>query len=603
VNIADLLADLLVNNGVSKIFSVTGGASAEINDAFLRNKKLKLVYFHNEASCSYAAEGYYRTSGKIPVCLVTVGPGATNLITGVFGNWTESMPLLVISGQNFRKHTISDTGLRQFGVQEANIVPIVESFTKFCATILEPNKFNEIFLECWNKMLEPRMGPVWLDMPVDVQKAPWPKNNLTKNTNFLTVKNDSTQPILDNFILNYIEKLKKSEKPLIHIGNGLRSPNSKKLLAELINKLKVPLLLTHNSYDMVETSNPRNFGFPGIFGQRYSNLMVQNCDLYLSLGVRLSLAQIGFDTQNYAKQAEKFQVEIDLREIKKPSLQFDHALCTDASLALEKLLDLMSLKDIKIINSQASLWYENCTILREHFDVLKEQIDSSANYINPYFFIRDLSKYLSSNDFVFTDMGTSYQTTYQAIRLPEGCRLITNTGFAPMGWALPASVGSTYSEDYSRAICLTGDGGLLMSLQDLASIPSNKKFIIFLYNNKGYLTQRQTQEAYYGRFTGVDEFTGLKFPEYSAIAQAFSLDYLRVTNHNQLIEMLPKIFAKKTPSFVDLTMSLAQPQKPRVMSKIDADGNIKIGSLGNMWPYLEETDRNFITNQLGFKCG
>jgi len=546
VNIADLLADLLVNHGVSKVFSVTGGASAEINDAFLRNKKLKLVYFHNEASCSYAAEGYYRTTGKIPVCLVTVGPGA-------------------------------------------------------CSTILEPNKFEEIFLECWNKMLESRMGPVWLDIPIDVQKAPWSKNNLTTNTNFLTAKNDSIQSIPDDFILNYIEKLRKSQKPLIHIGNGFRSPNSEKLLAELINKLKVPLLLTHNSYDMVETNNPRNFGFPGIFGQRYSNLMVQNCDLYIRLGVRLSLAQIGFDSQNYAKQAEKFQVEIDFREIKKPSLQFEHALCADASLVLEKILGLMSAEDIKAINSQASLWYENCTILREHFDVLKEQVDSSTNYINPYIFIRDLSRYLSSNDFVFTDMGTSYQTTYQAIRLPKGCRLITNTGFAPMGWALPASVGSTYSEDYSRAICLSGDGGLMMSLQDLASIPSNKKFIIFLYNNNGYLTQRQTQEAYYGRFTGVDELTGLKFPEYSAIAQAFSLDYFRVTNHNQLIEMLPKVFAKKTPSFVDLTMSLTQLQKPRVMSKIDADGNIKIGSLENMWPYLKLEDRNFITNRLGFK--
>lgn len=602
MNVADLLADLLVQQGVTTIFSVTGGASAEINDAFLRNKKLNLVYFHNEASCSYAAEGYYRSSGEIPVCLVTVGPGATNLISGVFGNWSESIPLLVISGQNFRKHTINNTGLRQFGVQEANIVPIVSSFTKFCSTILEPENFQKIFLKCWKKMLEPRMGPVWLDIPVDVQKAPCIKNNLLAAPNVLPLIYDTNESKTRNFILNCIEKLKKSHKPIIHLGNGLRSPYSEKLVTELITKLKIPILLTHNSYDMLDTCNPSNFGFPGIFGHRYSNLMVQNCDLYLSIGARLSLTQIGFDTKNYAKRAEKFQVDIDENEINKPSLLFENVLCTDASFFLEKFLEIISIEDVRHINSQTNLWHEKCSILREYFDVLKDQVGSNENYINPYFFIREVSRYLASDDFVFTDMGTSYQTTYQAIRLPKGCRLLTNTSFAPMGWGIPASIGSTYSKNYSRVICLSGDGGLMMSLQDLASVPSDKKFIFFLYNNSGYLTQKQTQEAYYGRFTGVDELTGLKFPEYSAIAKAFSLDYVKVAHHQELTKILPQIFERTTPIFVDLTMSLSQHQKPRVMNKINEEGITQIGSLENMWPYLDNSDRDFVTNRLGFKC-
>jgi acetolactate synthase-1/2/3 large subunit len=602
MKVSEYVAEFLISKGVNTVFSVTGGASAELNDAFLRSEKLKLIYAHNESSCSYMAEGYYRRTGHVAACLVTVGPGSTNLLTGIFGCWIDSVPTIVISGQSFTNQTIGKSGLRQLGTQEANIIEVVKSFTKFSKMINNPREITDTLELAWNSMETSRKGPVWLDIPADIQRYEITGSSVLTQTRSDPPLNETLvhqdRKNIREFVGQFIEKLSSSRRPILHIGNGARNFENKSNFIDVVNRLQLPVLLTHNSYDMLPTKHKLNFGFPGIFGHRYANLMVQNCDLYLGIGTRLTMAQTGYAEKAFAKNAETFLVDIDEHELNKKHLRIDHYLCNEAWEVLEEFQQ--QIRDF--YSSENQYRYENWlrfgSKLREKYDILKEHVNFKTDKVSPYRLMRKLSIFLNEGDAVLTDMGTSYQSTYQSIQVPKGCSLQTNTGFAAMGWGLPAAIGSTFASKLGKTICITGDGGLMMSVQELASIPKELQFYVIVYNNEGYLTQRQTQESTFGRVTGSDTSSGLAFPNYKLLAAAFAIDYILIEDEENLDRELQGIFNSKSPILVEVKMSLQQAQAPKLVNHKDSSGKYVQAQLDNMWPFLEESEWLEIANML-----
>jgi acetolactate synthase-1/2/3 large subunit len=602
MKVSEYIAAFLISKGVNTVFSVTGGASAELNDAFLRSGKLELIYAHNESSCSYMAEGYYRRTGKVSACLVTVGPGSTNLLTGIYGCWVDSVPTIVISGQSFTNQTIGKSGLRQLGTQEADIIEVVKSFTKFSKMIYDPTETTDTFELAWNLMVTPRKGPVWLDVPADIQRSEIAESSVpTQSGSYLPLRETLVHQDKKNiceFVGQFIERLSSSSRPILHIGNGIRNFENKSKFTNIVTSLQLPVLLTHNSYDMLPTNHKLNFGFPGIFGHRYANLMVQNCDLYLGIGTRLTMAQTGYAEKAFAKNAETFLVDIDEHELNKKHLRIDHFLCNEAWEVLEEIRQQMGKFNSSEKKSRYVNWLSFGSILREKYDILNEHVTLKTDKVSPYRFMRKLSVFLNEGDAVLTDMGTSYQSTYQSIQIPDGCSLQTNTGFAAMGWGLPAAIGSTFASKFGKTLCITGDGGLMMSIQELASIPKESQFYIFVYNNEGYLTQRQTQESTFGRVTGADTSSGLTFPNYELLAAAFSLDYRLIKDEENLERELQDIFNSKSPILVEVKMSLQQAQAPKLVNHKDSSGKYVQAQLDNMWPFLQESEWLEIYNML-----
>ena len=584
MKVVDAIAKFLEEKGVEKVFSVTGGASALINDAFLRNGNLELVYAHNESSCSFMAEGYFRISGKPAVCLVTVGPGATNLITGVYGCWTDSIPTLVISGQSFLDQTVGSSELRQLGTQEAAIIPIVKNFTKSAFTLERPEEVFEVLEKSWLAMVEPRKGPTWLEIPADIQNRDVTVQSIeNKPLKEVTFSKDTVA-----FCEEYLRVLMKSRFPVLHVGGGVRNSDSKDSILKVISKLGIPVLLTHSSYDLLATTDPSNFGFPGIFGHRYANLIIQQSDCYLALGTRLTLAQTGYRKKTFAPKAVTFMVDIDEPELKKEHLRIDFSLAKDVAEVARCLDYLISSKQSNYEMQKFELWHKACDVLRSKFDINNEHSNFTNSGVSPYNLIREVSKFLTPSDTVVTDMGTSYQSTYQAIRIPKGCKLLTNTGFASMGWGLPAAIGAWHYKN-NRVICITGDGGLMMSLQELASVPQEADISIWLYNNEGYLTQLQTQLSTFGRKTGVDRESGLRFPNYAELARSFGLFYIEITKNNFNSHEIKNIMQDSRPRLINVLMSLSQEQAPKLVNKKLEDGSTRQSELDDMWPFLPKS--------------
>lgn len=584
MKVSDYIAEFLASKNVTCVFSVTGGSSAELNDSILRKDSLVLQYAHHEGSCSFMAEGYARVSGKPGVCLVTVGPGATNLITGVTSCWMDSIPQFVVSGQSFITQTIRESGLRQLGTQEADIIPIVSSITKFAVTITSEEDVVDVLEKAWNVMLDGRPGPVWVEIPSNIQRSEIQFKRRALHKEIYRTRNKKDPRHVD-FIEKVVKSLAKADRPLIHFGNGVRIAGAQQEMLQLISITKSPFCLTHNSYDLINTSHPLHQGIPGIFGHRFSNFALQNADFYLGIGTRLTLAQTGYRKKDFARNAQTFLVDIDKTELEKEHIRVDFGLVSDAKLFMSDLLVAL-----KHTSFDFSHWKEICSDWKQRYSIKNEHATFKINGVSPYDLIAEISQNLDSNSTVITDMGTSYQTTYQGISLPEGARLQTNTGFASMGWGLPAALGATFATPGNSVVCLTGDGGLMMSVQELAFAAHCKSDLkIFIYNNRGYLTQRQTQIASFeDRVTGVDEHTGLYFPNYKNLAESFGIHYVLISTSINLKGQVEDLFKLKGPVIIDVKMDIEQPQAPKAANRIDETGKPVQSSLEDLWPFLDD---------------
>ena len=589
MNNSDYIVKFLMKKGIDTAFGVTGGGAMFLNESFRKQKKLNFVFMHHEQSAAMAAESYYRVSKKPAILSVTSGPGSTNAVTGVIGAWIDSIPMIVISGQVESKDMIQNSKTRQIGIQEANTVDIIKSITKY-SKVLTQNSDVELELSNALKIANSgRPGPVWIDVPLDVQSKKFFRK---KNTSKI-IKKKKKPKINNNKILKTLKMIKDSSRPLILIGNGVHISNAEKKLINFLNKSNLPFLTTWNASDIVPSSNKFYFGRPGLFGNRIANFAIQSCDLLLILGSRLSVPITGYQMKNFSPLSKKIYVEIDKKEIIKRKLKTTLDINYDIGIFLEKIN-----KKLKIKLKKKELWLNSLNKLKKFLDE-DNKYKKNNNSINSFRFINSLSKVLNGNENIVTDMGTSFTCTMQSFKTKAKQRLFTSSGIAAMGFGLPGIIGAYFGDKNKLPICITGDGGLMFNIQELQTLINYKVPVkIFIINNGGYLTMKLMQQKNFKKFVGADKSSGLSMPKFISVAKSFGFETIKLSDEVNFEKKLKNILLSKKATVCEIITPPMQDLVPRVQTQMNKDGTFQPAMLDNMYPFLGMEKVNKIRKDL-----
>ena len=587
MRLADYIIKFLEKKKINTVFTVSGGGSIFLCDALYESKKIKYISHHHEQAASFAAESYARSKNDVGCCFVTTGPGGTNTTTGVSSAWIDSIPVMFISGQVFLNQTIKNSKKRQIGVQEINIIDIVKPITKFSKMITDPNSINYYLEKAYSICKSGRPGPVFIDIPADIQNAKVDENKIL-NYSF---KMPKAKYNINDKIKIITKKLKTSKRPLVHLGHGVKLSGAHLILKKFFKKYKIPFVVTWNADDVLPSNHKMYFGRPGAFGERGSNFILQNCDFYLSIGTRLPYMVTGYNAKKFASKAKfKVMVDIDSSELNNKDFRPNLKIRSDAKIFLEKLF--IGLKKYNFDQN----WLNYCKEVRKKYPILIKKIIKEKKYVNSYYFIKTLSQLTKKNDSIITDMGFSFTTTHQALEIKDNQNFYTNSGHAPMGWGLPAAVGAFYAKKDSKSqiICLTGEGGFQMNIQELATVMHNKLPIkIFIFNNGGYLTIKQTQIlGFKGRIMGADKNSGLSFPNYKDLAKSHGISYKKITNHKNLKNSIANVLRSKKTVICELIMNPDEEQIPKAINRRDSNGKSVPTDFEDMYPFLPRHELN-----------
>lgn len=585
---AQYVADFLVEHGVTHNFMVTGGGAMQLDDALGHKEGLHNIFNHNEQGCSIAAEAYARTTGKIASVCVTSGPGGTNAITGVMGGWLDSIPMFIISGQVKRETTlwsVPNLKLRQLGDQEFDIIHSVSNMTKYAVMVTEPNDIAYHLEKAWYLANHGRKGPVWLDIPLDVQGAVVDPEKL-RHFDPLAEQAEPEVPVIsEETAQEILAKIKQAKAPLIFAGTGIRLSNSDDLLLKLVEKLQIPVAVAWNSGDLVAYDNPYYAGSPSREGTRGSSFIVQNCDLLLTLGSRMNIRTITYNKHDFAKNAYKIIVDIDVEELKKPTITPDMPVQADVHQLLEVLL-----KQEYEPQECHKPWVRWCRQMVEKYPAVLPEYHNAEKLLNPYVFVDELFKQMNSDDVLTLGNGSACVMTFQACKIKQGQRMFTNSGCAAMGYGLPAALGAAVArqEKNGRVLCVDGDGSLMMNVQELETISYNKLNVkLFVLNNNGYHSIRQTQKNLFKPpLIGLDPGTGVGFPEFDKLAEAFGFHYFELDNEKEAAATVEKALNTEGPVFCNVVVDPAQNFVPKLSSKVLPDGSIVSPSMDDMFPFL-----------------
>ena len=596
IRLSDYIVRYLAHHGIGHVFMVTGGAAMHLNDAFGRESRIKKVFCHHEQSCAMAAESYFRVSNRIAAANVTAGPGATNAITGVYGAYVDSMAMIVLSGQSKRETLASSTGLplRQLGDQEVNIVEMVKGITKYAVLVDDPSTIRYHLEKALYLANHGRLGPVWLDIPIDVQAAQIDPTNLRGFQPSPDEQGPDSSSLKKDQLRQLIDRMKSAQRPVIYAGAGVRLSEQEGLLLKLAERLGVPLVAAWNSYDLLPNDHPCYAGRPGSVGDRAGNFTVQNSDFLLILGCRLNIRLISYNWKNFAPGAFKVMVDVDEAEMKKPTLSIDlpiHANLRDFLPAMDKLS-----RDWVPHHADWLAW---CRERVKRYPVVLPEYWKLKEKVNPYCFIESLSDQLKDGEVVVCGDGTACVTAFQTIRIRPGMRLFHNSGCASMGYDVPASIGAAVAlPKKERIICLAGDGSLMMNLQELQTVSGLKLPIkIFILNNAGYHSIRQTQRNFFpDNVVGCGEDSGLSFPDFEKVAGAFTLPFRRLQKHEELEDAIRWALTIRGPVLCEVMLDLAQGFAPKLSSRKLEDGRMETAPLEDMFPFLsrEELAENLI---------
>ncbi len=580
---------LVEKHNIEHCFLVTGGGAMHLNDSIGHTEGLKYICNHHEQASAIAAEGYYRTKGQLCVTNVTTGPGGTNAITGVLGQYLDSIPGLYISGQiktaTF-KNTYPYLNLRQLGDQEADIVAMVKSITKYAKTVTDPLDIKYELDKAIAIALDGRPGPVWLDIPLDVQGAVIDESKL-RVFNRRELVDPVKHELVDKQISQLIEKIKVAKSPVIYVGNGVRLAKKEKEFIELAELLNIPVVTAISGSDIIWHDHKLSFGKPGICGDRIGNIMVQNSDLLIVLGTRLSIRQVSYAYDLLAPKAYKVMVDIDLAELQKPTLSIDLPIHCNLSDFIGKFKKAVADADLPNFDR----WIEWGRDIRNQLPTLIDDNPSAEGYTNSYEFADKLFRDLHDGDVVVTGNGTAYTCTYQAMKVNKGVRVFANQGCAAMGYDLPAAIGAAVANPDGRTILVTGDGSLQMNIQELQTIVTNKLPIkIFVLENEGYLAIKTTQKSFFGgHFTGSNPISGVECPDLEKIAGAYGIPYLS-TNENGvgLDETISKALNHDGPVICEIHMHPEQTLFPKSASFMDENGKMSSAPLEKMAPFMPD---------------
>jgi acetolactate synthase-1/2/3 large subunit len=615
--VADIIAEELAALGLKDLFMLTGGGAMHLNDAFGRCRKFNIFFNHHEQASAMAAESYARLSGRPAVLNVTTGPGGLNALNGVYGAYVDSIPMVIVSGQ-IKRQTLARNfpwPIRQLGDQEVDIISMVRPITKYAVELQSPNRVKEIVSKAVYLAVNGRPGPVWIDVPLDVQGA-MVDENLTPGWRpdtceaLLELRGDVglSANTLGDFTCLPAEILKKraagiaaglnsARRPVLMGGTGVRLAGGRDKFLEIAEKCSLPAVGGWNAYDLIPTGHPCYAGRPGTIGDRAGNFTVQNADFLLVLGCRLNIRQISYGDFALAPKAWKVQVDIDPSELHKPTLAFEMSVQADLKVFLPLLLEALENRR----PSPAHLeWLRWCRERVERYPVLSKNECSARNLINPYFFMDKLFARLGAGDVVVAANATAAVTSMQCGRIADGLRLYSNSGAASMGYDLPAAIGAAIGAPgrSGRIICLAGDGSVMMNLQELQTIVHYQlPIIIYILNNNGYHSIRQTQRTYFpDNLLGLDPSSGLTFPDYMKIAADFGLPGRRISNHAEVEDFLDWSLAGARPACHEIRLDPSRNFEPKLSSRRKDDGTLESARLEDMAPFLtpEELHENLI---------
>lgn len=580
--VAEQIADWLASQGLEQVFTVTGGGAMFLNHALGTHPQLRCTYMHHEQACAMAAEGYARVAGKPAIVNTTTGPGSINALNGVFGAFTDSVPMLVISGQ-VKSETCLDfhdlPGLRQLGDQEGPTIGLAEKVCKLARLVRQPQDLEQLLPLALSTAVNGRPGPVWLDIPLDIQSARVALNFAPR----VHAQPTSAPALLEAQCLALIQRLLQAHRPLILAGTGVRIADAVDRLRGLVERLSIPMG-TAWTHDLIASDHPLFAGRPGSIGTRAGNFCLQAADVVLVLGSRLNIRQTSYNFEGFAKNAWVAQVDIDAAELAKPTVRPDHAIHADLNEfldTLERLLGEQPLPDY-------SPWADWCRQTQHAYAVRLEHVQQPGEVLNPYSVVARVFDQLRPEDIVVCGNASACILPFQVGHLQHGQRLLSNSGSASMGHDLPAAIGAAVAgaRDGRRVVCFAGDGSLQMNIQELQTLKTlGANVIIVVLNNRGYLSIWQTHENFFGRVLGATPETGVEFPDFTAVARAYGLAAFSVAGGADL-ETLDAALASNGPLLLDVQVDPRQGFAPRIKSRVDEQGRFTSPELDDMFPFL-----------------
>jgi acetolactate synthase-1/2/3 large subunit len=583
IRVADYIADYIFRLGVKEVFMLTGGGMMFLSDGVFCHPQLKAVFNHHEQAVAMAAVSYARYTGNFGVAMVTTGCGGTNTITGLLGAWQDNVACMFISGQSKSKETIRNSGLplRQFGVQEADIIEIAKPLTKYAVMVNEPEEIAYHLEKAVYLAKSGRRGPVWLDIPLDVQGALIDKKNLLNFNPAELVFSYKEKPTEDE-ISKFSFYLQQSERPIIICGQGVRLAEAIPGFRRFIEKSNIPVVASRLGIDILPSRHPLYIGRIGNKGDRPGNFAVQNADLIISLGSRLSVSSTGHEYNTFAREARIVVVDIDPAEHKKNTIRIDLFINSDVKEFLTALKGATSLK-------KTSAWVKKCQEWKKIWPVCVPEYRDDEKGINLYYFIDRLSKKLKDDSVVIADAGSAFYVTSQGIQLRDGQRYITSGGQAEMGYTIPAAIGVCIARKKKETIGITGDGSFQLNLQELQTIIHYRLPIkLFIWNNNGYLSIRATQLKFFeGRLIGTDKSCGISFPSIQNIAYAYDIKYFYVRKTKNLDGTIDKVLTQKKPVICEVVCQPDQEIVPSVSSIRSENGKMISKPLEDMYPFLD----------------
>lgn len=583
MKLSDYVWKFIEELGVRHVFMFPGGGAMHLVDSLGKNKKLDYITLLHEQACVMAAETYSRIDYTMGAALVTTGPGGTNAVTGVAAAWLESTPLIVISGQAKTADLKKESGVRQKGNQEIGIVDIVKSITKYAVMIENANEIKMHLEKAVFEARNGRPGPVWIDIPLDIQAEMIDTEQLESFQYDDFLKENKDIP----YISECLELLVKAKKPVLIAGQGIERKKGKQIFRELVEYLKIPVLTSWIATELLEFDNPYSLGKPGMVAGRYSNYTMQEADLVLAIGTRLDPAMIGYNPQDFAPNAEKVIVDIDQHELDKFQFDIKYKIQADATTYITSLLNECKRNKIEFVETK---WLRDCQKMKLKYPILLPEYGEQKKNVNPYFFINMLSDKLADDEVVIPgSSGAGIDVFWLCFKNRREQRTLATGSLGSMGYGIPAAIGACIASG-KRTICIEGDGSIQLNIQEFASIRGmNLPIKIFVLNNEGYVSIMNMQKNHFnGNFVGANEDSHLFLPNIISVAKAYGFNTFEITSHTDMENTIHKVLTTEGPVLCNVQMNSQLTIQPKVMSWVDENGKMHSGSLTKLWPFLEE---------------
>jgi acetolactate synthase-1/2/3 large subunit len=592
IKVSDVIAQFLAEKKASHVFGIIGAGNAHIFDSITKLGASEIVCVHHEQAATMAMQAYYKVRGTPTVALLTTGGGAANGLTGVVGSWMDSIPSLIIAGNEASRHTRPDNHLRIYGVQGFNSVEVVRTFTKYSVRVMDPTRILYELQKAYCIATSGRPGPCWVEVPLDIQSKMVAQNGLPafSKEEIQAIERPASQISSESLaaaVAAIANRLREAKRPVLWLGVGIRMAGAVAEVQKLVDKLKIPCLVTWSAIDLLDSYHPLNYGRAGIYGNRSANFILQNCDYLLAIGTRMAIPQVGYDISELARAAAITVVDIDPLELEKYKDRYESTVCADAGDFITQLD-----KEFETQFAPPAPWIVRCNKYRSDYPFVGPEHADKNGFINSYRFMEKLRCHMKPDQIVVTDMGTALLCAHQVLQVTPPQRLITSQGLGEMGFGLPAAMGASFARERGEVLCLNCDGGMMMNLQELQTVVHHQLPIkIVVFNNDGYLMIKHTQNAWFGgRRSGTDKVTGISCPNYSELADAFGIPAFQIRTWEDFDDVIPRMQALFGPAICEVFMDPEQIFAPKLAAIQQKDGTLISPPLEDLSPQLSREE-------------